>query len=200
MADGSFVKPLDGALIERLAAEHDLLVTIEDNVLPGGFGSAVLEHVEDTLPGGVRPGAWAFGSASRIATSPTASPRSSTRRWASPARQSPSGSSRRSAPANRSRLDPGAGRDIRPGSPIKVAPGGGNRPADRTGDLVRSDRDGGRGLPRRRSAIFASMSFSMLSPPVHAQGPRLLPGGGGDPDAPMMATFAAVSFSSPAGA
>ena len=49
MADGRFAKPLDGALIERLAAEHDLLVTIEENVLPGGFGSAVLEHVEDAF-------------------------------------------------------------------------------------------------------------------------------------------------------
>ena len=49
VADGRFAKPLDGALIERLAAEHDLLVTIEENVLPGGFGSAVLEHVEDAF-------------------------------------------------------------------------------------------------------------------------------------------------------
>ncbi len=49
VADGRFAKPLDGELIERLAAEHDLLVTIEENVLPGGFGSAVLEHVEDAF-------------------------------------------------------------------------------------------------------------------------------------------------------
>jgi 1-deoxy-D-xylulose-5-phosphate synthase len=49
VADGRFAKPLDGVLIERLAAEHDLLVTIEENVLPGGFGSAVLEHVEDAF-------------------------------------------------------------------------------------------------------------------------------------------------------
>ena len=49
VADGRFAKPLDGALAERLAAEHDLVVTIEENVLAGGFGSAVLEHVEDSL-------------------------------------------------------------------------------------------------------------------------------------------------------
>jgi 1-deoxy-D-xylulose-5-phosphate synthase len=49
VADARFAKPLDGDLIEKLAAEHDLLVTIEENVLPGGFGSGVLEHVEDAF-------------------------------------------------------------------------------------------------------------------------------------------------------
>jgi 1-deoxy-D-xylulose-5-phosphate synthase len=49
VADGRFAKPLDGELIERLASEHELLVTIEENVLPGGFGSGVLEHVEDAF-------------------------------------------------------------------------------------------------------------------------------------------------------
>jgi 1-deoxy-D-xylulose-5-phosphate synthase len=49
VADGRFAKPLDGELIEKLAGEHDLLVTIEENVLPGGFGSGVLEHVEDSF-------------------------------------------------------------------------------------------------------------------------------------------------------
>jgi len=52
VADGRFAKPLDERLIERLAAEHDLLVTIEENVLPGGFGSGVLEHVEDAFADG----------------------------------------------------------------------------------------------------------------------------------------------------
>jgi 1-deoxy-D-xylulose-5-phosphate synthase len=49
VADGAFAKPLDTELAEGLAADHELLVTIEDNVLPGGFGAAVLEHVEDAL-------------------------------------------------------------------------------------------------------------------------------------------------------
>ncbi len=49
VADGRFAKPIDGELAERLAREHDLLVTIEENVLPGGFGSAVLEHLEDAF-------------------------------------------------------------------------------------------------------------------------------------------------------
>jgi 1-deoxy-D-xylulose-5-phosphate synthase len=49
VADGVFAKPLDAELAERLAAEHELVVTIEDNVLPGGFGAAVLEHLEDAF-------------------------------------------------------------------------------------------------------------------------------------------------------
>ena len=49
VADARFAKPLDAELTETLAAEHDLLVTIEENVLSGGFGSAVLEHVEDAF-------------------------------------------------------------------------------------------------------------------------------------------------------
>ncbi len=49
VADACFAKPIDGELATRLAREHDLLVTIEENVLPGGFGSAVLEHLEDAF-------------------------------------------------------------------------------------------------------------------------------------------------------
>jgi 1-deoxy-D-xylulose-5-phosphate synthase len=55
VADARFAKPIDGGLAERLAREHDLVVTIEENVLAGGFGSAVLEHLEDAFaedPGG----------------------------------------------------------------------------------------------------------------------------------------------------
>jgi 1-deoxy-D-xylulose-5-phosphate synthase len=53
VADARFVKPLDSELVERLALSHDLIVTIEEGVLTGGFGSAVLEHLEDsfTTPG-----------------------------------------------------------------------------------------------------------------------------------------------------
>ena len=52
VADARFAKPLDTELLERLAIGHDLVVTIEENVLPGGFGSAVLEHLEDAFSGG----------------------------------------------------------------------------------------------------------------------------------------------------
>jgi 1-deoxy-D-xylulose-5-phosphate synthase len=49
VADARFVKPLDTEMVERLALGHDLLVTIEEGVLQGGFGSAVLEHLEDSF-------------------------------------------------------------------------------------------------------------------------------------------------------
>jgi 1-deoxy-D-xylulose-5-phosphate synthase len=52
VADARFAKPIDGELASRLARDHDLLVTIEENVLPGGFGSAVLEHLEDAFAEG----------------------------------------------------------------------------------------------------------------------------------------------------
>ena len=47
VADARFAKPLDAELIAALVAEHDVLVTVEENVLAGGFGSAVLEHLAD---------------------------------------------------------------------------------------------------------------------------------------------------------
>jgi 1-deoxy-D-xylulose-5-phosphate synthase len=47
VCDGRFAKPLDGELLMSLAAGHELLVTIEDNVLAGGFGAAVVEHLSD---------------------------------------------------------------------------------------------------------------------------------------------------------
>jgi 1-deoxy-D-xylulose-5-phosphate synthase len=53
VADARFAKPIDGELAERLAREHELLVTIEENALPGGFGSAVLEHLEDAFADGL---------------------------------------------------------------------------------------------------------------------------------------------------
>jgi 1-deoxy-D-xylulose-5-phosphate synthase len=47
VCDARFAKPLDAGLVSALAAEHDLLVTVEENVLAGGFGSAVVEHLSD---------------------------------------------------------------------------------------------------------------------------------------------------------
>ena len=46
-----FIKPLDRDLILQLAARHDAFVTIEDNVVAGGAGSAVAEllNAEDVL-------------------------------------------------------------------------------------------------------------------------------------------------------
>ena len=47
VADARFAKPIDAALAAQLAAEHDLLVTVEEGVLAGGFGSAVWETLSD---------------------------------------------------------------------------------------------------------------------------------------------------------
>ncbi|MFO0124066.1 MAG: 1-deoxy-D-xylulose-5-phosphate synthase, partial [Inhella sp.] len=46
VANMRFVKPLDTALVERLARSHGLLVTVEDGCVMGGAGSAVLEHLQ----------------------------------------------------------------------------------------------------------------------------------------------------------
>jgi 1-deoxy-D-xylulose-5-phosphate synthase len=41
-----FVKPLDEDLIASLTENHELLVTVEENTVMGGAGSAVLESLE----------------------------------------------------------------------------------------------------------------------------------------------------------
>jgi 1-deoxy-D-xylulose-5-phosphate synthase len=43
VANMRFVKPLDAALVAKLAREHDALVTLEEGVVMGGAGSAVAE-------------------------------------------------------------------------------------------------------------------------------------------------------------
>jgi 1-deoxy-D-xylulose-5-phosphate synthase len=52
VADARFAKPLDAVLLARLAASHDLLVTVEEGVLPGGFGSGVWETLSEAGDGG----------------------------------------------------------------------------------------------------------------------------------------------------
>ncbi|MDQ4071889.1 MAG: 1-deoxy-D-xylulose-5-phosphate synthase [Actinomycetota bacterium] len=47
VVDARFAKPLDADLMSELAGEHELVVTVEDHVLAGGFGSAVLEALAD---------------------------------------------------------------------------------------------------------------------------------------------------------
>ena len=51
VGDARFAKPVDAGLAAQLAAEHDLLVTVEEGVLSGGFGSAVWETLNE---GGAR--------------------------------------------------------------------------------------------------------------------------------------------------
>lgn len=41
-----FVKPLDAKLIKKYAERTGIIITVEENVLQGGFGSAILELVE----------------------------------------------------------------------------------------------------------------------------------------------------------
>ncbi|WP_445355636.1 1-deoxy-D-xylulose-5-phosphate synthase [Microbulbifer sp. EKSA008] len=48
VADMRWVKPLDETLIDELAKSHQLLVTIEENTIAGGAGSAVLEYLNST--------------------------------------------------------------------------------------------------------------------------------------------------------
>ena len=43
VANMRFVKPLDEELVLRLACDHDFLVTVEENTIQGGAGSAVAE-------------------------------------------------------------------------------------------------------------------------------------------------------------
>jgi 1-deoxy-D-xylulose-5-phosphate synthase len=45
LIDMRFIKPLDTQIIEQLSASHELLVTVEENVIAGGAGSAVAEFL-----------------------------------------------------------------------------------------------------------------------------------------------------------
>jgi 1-deoxy-D-xylulose-5-phosphate synthase len=44
VADARFLKPLDTGLVERLAREHEVLVTVEEGAV-GGFAAHVLQHL-----------------------------------------------------------------------------------------------------------------------------------------------------------
>jgi 1-deoxy-D-xylulose-5-phosphate synthase len=51
IVNARFAKPLDGNLIAEVAKTHDVLITLEEHALDGGFGSAVAEYVSDrSLP------------------------------------------------------------------------------------------------------------------------------------------------------
>ena len=47
LINARFVKPLDEELLLQTAREHQLLVTMEENVRTGGFGDHVLEFLSD---------------------------------------------------------------------------------------------------------------------------------------------------------
>jgi 1-deoxy-D-xylulose-5-phosphate synthase len=65
VVDARFAKPIDAGLMAQLAAEHDLLVTVEEGVLAGGFGSAVWETLNDA---GVTPRILRVGLPDRFVT------------------------------------------------------------------------------------------------------------------------------------
>ncbi|HET8755051.1 MAG TPA: 1-deoxy-D-xylulose-5-phosphate synthase [Solirubrobacteraceae bacterium] len=65
VADARFAKPLDAGLLAQLAAEHDLVVTVEEGVLMGGFGSAVWESLSE---GGLAPRILRVGLPDRYVT------------------------------------------------------------------------------------------------------------------------------------
>ena len=65
VADARFAKPLDTGLLAQLAAEHDLLVTVEEGVLAGGFGTGVWEALSD---GGLAPRILRVGLPDRYVT------------------------------------------------------------------------------------------------------------------------------------
>jgi 1-deoxy-D-xylulose-5-phosphate synthase len=65
VADARFAKPIDAGLAAQLAAEHELLVTVEEGVLAGGFGSAVWETLSDA---GVAPRILRVGLPDRYVT------------------------------------------------------------------------------------------------------------------------------------
>ncbi|HYD33830.1 MAG TPA: 1-deoxy-D-xylulose-5-phosphate synthase [Methylophilaceae bacterium] len=46
IANMRFVKPIDVELIAQLAAQHELIVTVEENTVMGGAGAAVLETLQ----------------------------------------------------------------------------------------------------------------------------------------------------------
>jgi len=48
VANIRFLKPLDRDLIQRLAQNTKVLITLEENILSGGFGSAVLESLDES--------------------------------------------------------------------------------------------------------------------------------------------------------
>jgi len=65
VADARFAKPLDAGLLAQLAAEHELLVTVEEGVLAGGFGTGVWETLSD---GGLAPRILRVGLPDRYVT------------------------------------------------------------------------------------------------------------------------------------
>lgn len=52
LVNARFVKPMDVTALAEIAERHDLIVTVEENAIDGGFGSVVASYLGDQL----RPG------------------------------------------------------------------------------------------------------------------------------------------------
>ncbi len=50
LVNGRFIKPLDTDMIDSLAPNHDLIITLEENVKSGGFGERVTDYLKQSWP------------------------------------------------------------------------------------------------------------------------------------------------------
>lgn len=50
VANGRFVKPFDKNMVDRLAKNHRIIVTMEENVFQGGYGEAVTAYIHEHYP------------------------------------------------------------------------------------------------------------------------------------------------------
>jgi len=53
VVNGRFVKPIDERLLSEIARNHPIIITVEENVIKGGFGSAVDEFLSSWFTGKV---------------------------------------------------------------------------------------------------------------------------------------------------
>ena len=103
VANMRFVKPLDVDLVSRLALEHDSLVTIEENVVAGGAGSAVGRGARGAGHPRSRSCNWVCPTLSSTMAIPRNSSRSADSTCAASSRRSTRGSDRAGRTRSRSR-------------------------------------------------------------------------------------------------
>lgn len=50
LVNGRFIKPVDTDVVDRLAPSHQYIVTLEENVLRGGYGERITDYVQKHYP------------------------------------------------------------------------------------------------------------------------------------------------------
>lgn len=50
LVNGRFVKPVDTRIVDELVKDHSYLVTLEENVLRGGYGEQITEYIQKHYP------------------------------------------------------------------------------------------------------------------------------------------------------